>query len=286
MPEVKPPQMADCLITPVGTGQRIAAGSSQQQLTEAIEALTRRLADSIPADKKEEKKAVGDVRALVSRADYVFLFRVQPGHEGTFELPPFTVTSEGESAKTKPLEMKAFASVAVAGVQTELLLSTPRPKLNEDVQLFVYVLADRQDVTVQNRDFTHLPLRNVLITLPKLDGIPGLKFVKPLEQVAKEHAPPAGKVGFFVKGLPGQVLFDPDPRSAAADPQWYRYRLVVPAQFTARGSIDLPPPSIIGEVYLPAPKQAQGGKKQTSDTPGRWTAFTAVGPRLKIEVGD
>jgi hypothetical protein len=282
MPEVKVPQIANCTIRPVGKARRIDADLPMQHMTSVIEGLARRIAESIPEDKKKGTDI--PLKVPASREDYVFLFRVQPEQPGEFTLPPFFVTAGEDKSETRPMKLTASASLTHPGVHVGWAISKLHPKVNEDVVLYVEVATERRPVTVQNREFAHLPLRNILVKFPRPENLVGLKLTKPLDEVAKEFSVPPGKVGFAIKGLPEPVFFRQDSKDDTTDPKWFRYRLPIPVRFTTKGPVDLATLALIGEVFAPAPEPAVEGQKGGVATKGKWVPFETFSSVAQVEV--
>src|SRR5262249_33345035 len=156
---------------------------------------------------------------------YCFHFRVQPEKEGTVTVPSFVVTADGEKTATAPFEIKVCPSGSAPWLHFEWSLSNPRPRVGEDVQLFLDGRMQRRTTMLGDRRFEHYPLRNILLFVPGEKQLPGVQFRRTLDDVAKEHIPGPGHVGFRIKGQPEEVLFDQVPKVAGAQPSWFRYRL-------------------------------------------------------------
>jgi hypothetical protein len=295
-PTVRPDAVSACTITPLGPGRRTGGGPGRadgERLSGAVlglvDRLNKQLEGAPPGKEKtqaqaEVAEAAKDLKEL-RRSDYVFEFRVQPEKSGTVTIPAFRVLAEGEEAVTKSFEIKVETSGAAPWLHLEWALSNPRPKVGEDVQLFLDVRMDRRDTSLGDRKFLHLPLRNILLFVPPEGLMPTVEFGKALPAVAKAHAPPAGKVGFRIKGLPDEVLFEQVAAIPGEKPPWFRYRLPVPVRFTRPGTVVLPPLRALGEVYVPLLQEAFVGTKKKQSTPaGEWMPFADTGEALKIEV--
>jgi hypothetical protein len=282
LPEVKAPTVANCRITLVGQPQKIDANLPGQHMTEVMERLAQRIAESIPDDKKKGIEL--PTKLAPAREDYVFLFRVQPELVGEITLPPFQVTVGEDKTQTQPMKLAVAPSSTYSGVHVGWAISKLRPKVNEEVTLYIEVATERRPVAVQNREFAHLPLRNVLILFPKPDNLVGVKLTRPLDQVAADFAVPAGKVGFHIQSLPEPVLFRQDNPNDVSDPKWFRYRLPIPVRFTEKGPLDLATLSMIGEVYAPAPETTADAQKRAPATKGRWIPFETFSTLAQVEV--
>jgi hypothetical protein len=292
LPTVRPDAVSACTITPLGPGQRTGSDRTDgARLSGAVLGLVNRLTsqlDSAP-DSKEKAQAQAQAADVVKdlkelrRGGYVFYFRVQPEKPGTLTVPAFRVLAEGEEATTKPFEIKVEPSGPAPWLHLEWALSNPRPRVGEAVQLLVDVRMERRDTSLEGRKFLHLPLRNILLFVPEERRLPGVKFHKTLEEVAREHAP-KGKVGFRVKGLPEEVLFDQIAEIPGERPAWFRYRLPLPVTFTRAGTVELPPVWGVGEVYVPLLQEAPGTANKPAAPAAEWLPFADTGEALRVEV--
>jgi hypothetical protein len=288
LPTVRPESAEDCLITPLGPGQRATDAADGGRLTERLLGLANRISgqlDSMPNGKDKEKAQAQAAEALkdLRRGDYVFPFRVQPEKAGPLTVPAFSVAAGGEKTMTQPFEIRVCTSGPTPWVHLEWGLSNPRPRVGEDVQLFLDLRMDRRPTSLEGRKFLHLPLRNILLFVPGEKDLPMLHLRKTLEDVTKEHATPPGKAGFWIKGLPQEVLFEQIPTTAGEEPARFRYRLPLPVRFPRAGTFALPPVRAVGEVYVPAP-QAYVGTKKLATPASRWVPFAETGKAQQFEV--
>jgi hypothetical protein len=292
LPTVRPEPVADCTITSLGPGRRttpdLADGS---RVGEAILKLANRISgqlDALPGGKERDKAQADAADSIKSlrRGNYVFYFRVQPEKAGSLTVPSFIVTAEGEKTGTMPFDIKVSPSGSAPWLHLEWSLSNPRPQVGEDVQLFLDVRMEQRATRLGDRRFEHVPLRNILLFTPVEKQLAGLQLRRTLEDVAKEHIPGPGHIGFRIKGQPEEVLFEQVPSPAGEKPSWFRYRLPVPVRFSRAGTAELPPLRAIGEVYVPMPQVFIGTKKQTSAPQGQWTPFSTTGQPQKFEIAE
>jgi hypothetical protein len=296
-PEITPPKSADCSITlagrPIrsiatpGNGRKDGQGPAGQNLTESIQKLTDALAkdpllnpDALErmgdADLKKQLQAALDVAGAKAPDEHALAYHVHVRRTGTIVIPPFTVTANGETITTKPLDLHVSPARNQDYVRLAMSLSEPRPVVGQEAHVYVDVLVRREEVHYQNQTYPHLPLSGVHISLPPL-GESGLEPVRPLVELMKEHAPAQGHRGYRVNHLPGEAVFDKEPAGARLQPNWYRRRFEIPVRFNQIGTFSLPGAGVAGEVL--AAGQSSGRK-----TAMRREAFTALSEPLTWEV--
>jgi hypothetical protein len=298
-PEITPPKSPDCSVTlagrplrPIataGVGRKDGIGPAAQNLSESIRKLTDSLAkdpvlnpDALgkmtDADLKKQLQAALDGSGAKAPDENALAFHVHVQRTGTIVIPPFSVTGNGETILTKPLELHVSPARNQDYVRFALSLSEPKPVIGQEGRLYVDVLVRREEVQYQGRTYPHLPLGSVHISLPPLDE-PGLEPVRALLELIKEHSPEQGHHGYKVNRLPREAVFAKEPPGAGSDPRWYRRRFEVPVRFTRTGSFSLPAAGIAGEVL--AVGQSAGRK-----TASRKQSFTALSEPLSWEVRD
>lgn len=279
-PVVKPPVLPDVLIYAVGDPAR-TPNVPGSQVGEAIEKLAGAL-----ADKLGDQKGVVAAPVELRRGDWTFIFKVQPEHSGEFFIPPFSVRADGEEALTDSMHLCVLPSGPAPGVRFESNLSNANPKPGEDLKLFLDVLVEKQHVLVHGKSYDHLPLRHInLLLLPEAQ-LGGLKFTTPLDKAVADHAVTPGHVGFHVKGIPYEVLFDQQREGDGIEPGWFRYRLALPVRFDKAGTYQLPAYHAIGEVYTPWPRTYVGTKKRADSTKAKWLPFHSGAAARTIQVRD
>src|SRR5438128_2698545 len=144
-PEVRPPEVADVYIAPLGKPILLGHSLSTDRLNAALEATIRRITESglegrpaKPAgEMAKEHGREFDVLKAPMHGDFVAFFKVQPEKTGTFTIPGFTVIADNQTAVTEPITLYVSPSGQPAGVRFEASLSNARPAMNEDVQLFL-----------------------------------------------------------------------------------------------------------------------------------------------------
>jgi hypothetical protein len=320
-PEIQLPSSDDCFIsfagrlipshTIAGLNAKSALGASSigmpaQNLAESIQKLTDKLANDplLNADllkggndpdlQKQLKAALGNL-GTPRGDDRALVYHVHAKRTGTIVIPPFTVKANGETAATKPVELKVTPTRSQDLVRLALSLSNPRPVVGQEVRLNIDVQVRREPVTYANQTYPHLPLKGVQLTLPPLDLGP-MEPVKALDEILKEHAPGAGHHGYRVNHLPSEAVFDKESgpekgtvalriegQSPFPDPLWYRRRLEVPVRFQQTGKISMPMAGVAGESWVPG---AAGGNAPARRLVGRWQPFVATSDPLAIEVRD
>jgi hypothetical protein len=134
-------------------------------------------------------------------------------------------------------------------------------------------------VKYNNMTFPPLPLKDVHLTLPPLDGAGPLEMVKPLEELLKEHAPQQGHHGYKVNHLPYEAVFEKEPKGAKDESGWYRRRLEIPVRLKETGKVALAAAGVAGEAW-------QAGASANKRTGGRWLSFVATSSPLDVEVRD
>jgi hypothetical protein len=304
-PEVQAPNSEDCTITLAGRlaqptllaglgGKGLRGGApgalGGKDFLESLRTLQEKLAkdplfdpDALkgmndPDLLKQQQQALGALGAL-KREDYSYVYHVHPKRTGTVTIPPFTVSADGKTTTTKPIDLHVTPTRNQDMVRLALSLSNPRPMVGQEVRLNIDVLVRREQVSLNNQSYPHLPLKDVHLTLPPLDRAGPLELVKPLEEVLKEHAPQPGHHGYKVNHLPYEAVFDKEPAGAKEEPTWYRRRLEVPVRLKGAGKVALSAAGVAGDAWLHAPM----GNRRAG---GRWQPFVATSAPLDIQVRD
>jgi hypothetical protein len=285
-PQITIPTSEDCYITLAGKylPSPLSAGLGRNALLPSTSFAGSGLSDSL--QKLTEKLAndplldPGAMKGLgaPSRDENALVYHVHAKHAGAIVVPPFTVNANGETVTTKPIELHVSPARSQDYVRLVVSLSNPRPMVGQEVRLNVDVLVRREQVRYLNQTYPHLPLKAVHLSLPPLDIGP-MELVKPLGEVVKEHAPPAGHHGYKINHLPGEVVFDKEASESKDELGWYRRRLEIPVRLKQAGKVSIQAAGVAGDVFV----SAAGGSRRTA---GRWTQFAATSESLDVEVRD
>jgi hypothetical protein len=297
-PEVRMPAAKDCFITAAGRATqptilaglnpRASGGQPGQNMVGSLREMTDRLSSQAldpkllgdPDLAKQYQKLLGDV-AKLKQDDYTFIYHVQPRHTGPLTIPPFTVTTGGQTATTENVKVTVTDPKPQGLVRLALSLSNPRPLVGEEVQLYLDVLVRRGNVSLGGKSYPHLPLKGVNVSVPPLESAAAMELVKPLDKVLSEHAPPQGHHGYRVNSLPREAVFDKEPDDFKNDTGWYRRRLTVPVRLKEPGKVVIPFAAVAGEAFVPdvAVQGKRGGR-------GAWKPFSTTSSPLEFEVRD
>jgi hypothetical protein len=286
-PEITVPASEDCYITLAGKMVRspafagLGGGNSLlpntsiagSGLSDSLQKLMEQLANDPLLDPSALKGL-----AMPSRNDNTYGYHVHAKHPGTIVVPPFTVSANGETVTTKPIELHVTPTRSQDYVRLALSLSNPRPMVGQELRLNLDVLVRREQVRYLNQTYPHLPLMGVQLSVPPLNAGP-LELVKSLAEVVKDHAPPTGHRGYKVNHLPGEAVFDKETGEAKGEMGWYRRRLEIPVRLTQAGKVSIPAAGVAGQVFVSA-----GGMSRR--TGGRWTPFVATSEALDVDVRD
>jgi hypothetical protein len=289
-PEIKAPTSADCSITLAGklAQPSMVAGlggkgkmpglndkAAGASLAESLRLMTGILDKDATLD-PDLKKQLESTLGRLNRDDFAFVYHVHANRTGTIEIPPFTVTANGQKATTSPLELHVEPTKSQDYVRLAMSLSTPQPLVGQEVRLNLDVLIRREQVSYNNKTYPHLPVKNVHLTLPALDGAK-MELVTPLEDVLKARAPQQGHHGYKLNHLPYEAVFEMEPAGVKEEKGWYRRRLEVPMRFKEAGRITVPSAGVAGEVWV---NSVSPGRRSN----GRWQSFVAVSSPLNIEI--
>jgi hypothetical protein len=211
----------------------------------------------------------------VDAQEYTFTYSIQAEKPGQYVVPAFVVNSGGQTTTTNPIPLNLTETKPQPWVQVALSLSNSTPLVGEEVQLYYDLLIERANVTVNGKAYPYLPVGNMSLTLPALDGSTQFEMAKPLDQFIQDNAIEAGKRGFRVNGHAPEVKLDhePDGQAPRSDNR-YRRRLVIPLRIRAGGTATISPAKAAGDVYVPA-----GGK-------AKWESFVAVSQPLTFTALD
>lgn len=295
-PQVRVPDSPDFTIRLAGQGVRpsLLAGLGEQE--KAGQGLVRSLRDissKLPADAfdpnqvkglgdpdlaKQYQAALANLAAL-KRNDHVFTYLVEPKRTGEITVPAFLVSADGRSTATQPLSMHVSDPKPQNLVRLALSLSEPRPLVGQEVQLYIDVLIRREAVSLGGKNYPHLPLKDVYITLPPLDNQTQFELARPLAEAVAGHAPQPGHRGYRLNGGQAEAVFDREPAGAAGDPSWYVRRLALPLRFRQASKGTLAAARAAGDVFLPG----QPAPRQPA-LRGKWQAFAAASDPVDFEV--
>ncbi len=292
-PEVRPPQIEGAALVPLGPPRVVPTFAADLEAKGIIHAGTggrfagalKGLGDpaalgGLDPDLMKMLGAPDLLKAAPGRDtnDYTFVYRVDPQKPGQYVVPAFTVASGGQTATTKPIALDVTPAKPQPWVRMALSLSNPTPTVGEEVQLYVDLLVQRTQVSFNNKTYPHLPVKEMSLTIPGLDGVAQFELVKSLETVVQEGAVEPGHRGFRVNGLPGEVKLEHEPADRnvpGLDPARYRRRLTIPLRMREGGQVTIPPARVAGDVYVPSSARA-----------GKWEPFVAAGAPLTFAVVD
>jgi hypothetical protein len=226
---------------------------------------------------KEYQEALRQLKQL-KQDDHIFTYLVEPKRTGSVSVPAFTVSVNGQRTATEPIGLQVREPKPQNLARIALSLSDPQPLVGQEVQLFVDVLVRRESVQLNGRSFPHLPLKDVYVSLPALEGQQAVELVRPLSEVIAEHAPAQGHRGYRISGVGMEAVFQMEP-PGAGEAGWYRRRLALPIRLREAGKTMIAAARVAGDAYVPANPAAKGSAAR-----GGWTAFAASSPCLEFEV--
>lgn len=290
-PTVKPPEVEGATLVPLGKprvvsslaadleAQGVLHAGSGQQFTNALKGILDPAA--LGALDPDLKKRLGDpaVKGMtgLDRNDYFFTYQLTPQKAGPLAVPAFSVTSDGATTTTKPVSIDIGVARPQPWARMALSLSNPTPTVGEEVRLHVDLLIQRSQVAYGGKTYPHLPVKEMSLQLPGLEGNATFDLVKSLETIIREGAVEPGHRGFRINDIAGEVKLEHEPADRAEpglDPARYRRRLTIPLRMKEGGPVTLPPARAAGDIYLP------------SGNRGRWEPFVAVSEPLTFTVID
>ena len=309
VPEVQVPEVPGATVETIETARAVPSvladldpatlpGSPSrvpgQDLVQSLRDLSSQLAANAPkiatpesqAEAKLLQEYLANLGAL-SGDDYFYTYEVWPEQAGSITLPAFTVHAGNQTATTQPIALTVTGTKPQDWVRLTLSLSNPRPLVGEQVQLHADIWVRRREVKVPGRTFPHLPLINARLQLPPLDRLPQVALVQPLDQLVREHAPPAGHHGIHINNLSVEMVPEHEPAAwpdGQPDPEWYRRRVTVPLWVRQPGQVQIPTARVSGQVYVPPNFPVI--KVGANDLGGKLESFVAVSSALSCTVRD